>query len=285
LHPKPTHLIIPGLLVLLGAQARAEELETPLQISPALVALLSGPEEFALAGGDPGQQELDIPGPVGLPEPAEAISYTRGGSSRNRREMDQRRVGIGLMPQYSVLTGDVVGSAFGSGPGGTLRVTFNMDDANEFFLDLAYSNHPMINPRAMFFRTAVTPASGYSGNLAVYAPALFYALTIPIGGDFHHRAIFVPKLFIGVGPMISVAQGDVTNAGIKGTVNGHGTQPFLQFTPGLAFDFRVYDYFFIGPDFMYRITVPTVAPNIENEFSIPKMYIFDTGVEFKYFFY
>lgn len=227
-------------------------------------------------------------GVVDLPEPDgyyRGGRIRRGGSRHLRRAKDIRTFGVEVIPGYAILTGQVVGKAFGPGPVGTIRLMVNASTANQFFLDLSYQTHPMKDPRPMFFRTSVTPQSGFSGQMNIFCPAIYYAAVLPIGETFHSSAWFTPKFYLGLGPIISTASGKVTNAGSKGTVTGKGAQPFVQFTPGLQFDFRVYDYVFVGADFKYRLTVPTQRPDLTAEFSIPKMYIFESGLSVGYFFY
>ena len=260
--------------------------DAPLRVSPLWMELKLA---SALEIGGVERADADAErGTVNLPEPPESggrISVSHGGGHSNRRRFDDRRLGIGILPGWSILQGEVVGKSFGPGPVITLRLLVNASSANQFFFDLSYSNHPMRDPRPMFFRTSVTSASSFSGKMDVICPAIFYAATIPIGADFHHKAYVVPKLFLGLGPMISLASGHVTNAGSKGNVSGSGTQPFLQFTPGLAVDVRVMDFLFIGPEIKYRITVPTSRPNEPKEFSIPKMYVFEAALSASYFFW
>ena len=259
---------------------------TPAGIAPSweMLRLASAAE---LGAVKPEATEAPEPERVGIPAPDEYSGgrVSRGGGHHNRREKDIRTFGVQILPAYAILTGQVVGRAFNNGPTITIRLLANMSSANQFMLDISYGIHSMKDPRPMFFRTAVTPTSSYSGELDVICPAIYYAEVVPLGEDFHHAATILPKFYIGLGPMISKASGRVTNAGDKGTVTGQGTQPFLQFTPGLAVDARVYDYVFVGADFKYRITVPTQRPDLAKEFTIPKMYVFEAGLSAGYFFY
>ncbi len=289
--PVTRALLLAGVVALgvAGFAGSAHAEESRATVSPVWMDLkLAASLEIAGVGRDESAEPEEFRGGVELPEPAQAGGggrISRGGGSRNRRKFDERRLGIAFVPGWAMLTGEVVGKAFGPGPVGTIRLLVNASTATQVFFDLSYSTHPMKDPTPMFFRTAVTKQSHYSGQMNVICPAVFYAATLPIGADFHRKAFFIPKLYIGLGPLISLASGKVTNAGTKGTVTGSGTQPFIQFTPGLAFDVRVAEFVFVGVDFKYRVTIPTVRANETKEFSIPKMYVFESGLSASYFFW
>lgn len=210
------------------------------------------------------------------------------GSFHTHYQLDERRFGVALQPGYAMIAGGkVVEQAFAGGPSITLRLIANVSGANSFYLDFDLSHHAMRDPKPMLFRTSVPSSASFSGQMTVIAPAIYYAFTIPIGEDFHHRAMFLPKLYLGVGPMYATSNGTVNGAGSKGTVSGHGTQGFFQFTPGIGVDFRVpsLDFFFVGVDLRYRISVPTERPNFAKEFTIPTLYILEPALNVAYMFY
>lgn len=213
------------------------------------------------------------------------INVKRKNYGRSRGRLAERRFGVAIQPGYAMLEGDVVKRSFDSGFAFTARFIANVSPINQIFVDLGYSRHDMKNPRAMFFRTAVTNASGYSGTLQIINPSIFFAQTFPIGAGFHSRALVVPKLYVGFGGMFTMADGTVTNSGIKGTVTGEGTQPFAQFTPGFATDVRILEDYFVGFDLRYRLTIPTTRPNQTKEFTIPKVYVFEPSLSFTWMFY
>lgn len=226
----------------------------------------------------------DIDGPQ-IPEPDEQRIKARKRRFKTRYKMQERTLGFALQPAFAMLQGSVVGGAFDNGFAFTARFIAQVSPANQIFLDIGYSRHDMKNPRPMFFRTAVTESSGFSGQLEILNPAVFAAFTFPVGASARSKPMFIPKTYVGMGPMYTTADGKVTNSGSKGTVTGHGTQPFLQFTPGLGLDVRVLDFFFIGFEMRERITLPTKRPDQTAEFSIPKLYVFEGALNFSYMFY
>lgn len=213
------------------------------------------------------------------------INVKRKNYGRTRGRLAERRFGFALQPGYAMLEGDVVKRSYGSGFAFTARFIAQVSPINQLYVDLGYSRHDMKNPRAMFFRTAVTDASGFSGTLQVINPAVYFAQTFPIGAGFHSRSLVIPKLYVGLGAMFTIADGTVTNSGIKGTVTGEGTQPFVQFTPGFATDVRILEDFFVGFDLRYRLTLPTTRPNQTKEFTIPRLYVFEPSLSFAWMFY
>jgi hypothetical protein len=239
-------------------------------------------EEVLLARAEGAGPEIDGPQ---IPEPDDQRIRARKKRFKTRYRMQERQLGVALQPAFAMLQGSVVGGAFDNGFAFTARFIAQISPANQIFIDLGYSRHDMKNPRPMFFRTAVTENSGFSGQLEVINPALFFAFTFPVGASARSKPMFIPKTYVGMGPMYTQASGKVTNSGSKGTVTGHGTQPFLQFTPGVGLDVRVLDFFFIGFELRERITLPTKRPDQTAEFSIPKLYIFEGALNFSYMFY
>jgi hypothetical protein len=223
--------------------------------------------------------------PPEIPQPDEQRIRAKKKRYKTRYRMQERTFGVALQPSWAVLQGSVVGGAFDNGFAFTARFIAQVSPANQAYLDIGYSRHDMKNPRPMFFRTAVTDDSGFSGQLEIWNPALYFAFTFPVGAGPRSKPMFIPKLYVGMGPMYTQASGKVTNSGSKGTVTGHGTQPFVQFTPGIGMDVRVLDDFFIGFDLRERITLPTKRPSQTAEFSIPKLYVFEGAVNFAYMFY
>ena len=210
------------------------------------------------------------------------------GNFHTHYQLDERRFGVALQPGYAMLEGGkVVQAAFSAGISGTVRLIANVSGANAFYLDFTFSHHAMRDPKPMLFRTSVPSSASFSGQMNVFAPTIYYAFTSPVGEDFHHRALFLPKLYVGVGPMYAVSNGPVNGAGSKGPVSGHGTQGFVQFTPGLGLDFRIpaLDWMFVGFDVRYRISVPTERPNFARDFTIPTLYIFEPALNVAYMFY
>lgn len=222
---------------------------------------------------------------IRVPQPDEQRIRARRKRFKTRYRMQERTFGVALQPAFAMLQGSVVGGAFDNGFAFTTRFIAQVSPANQVFLDIGYSRHDMKNPRPMFFRTSVTENSGFSGQLEVWNPALFFAFTFPVGAGPRSKPMFIPKTYVGMGPMYTQARGKVTNSGEKGTVTGRGTQPFVQFTPGLGLDVRVLDFFFIGFEMRERITLPTKRPSRTAEFSIPKLYIFEGALNFSYMFY
>lgn len=245
-------------------------------------------EAMLLASAD-AASESAVDGPIVVPDPDDKRGRgrinVRKGRHSNRYRLKERRFGVALIPSYAIVQGDVIRASFDDGIGITVRAIFSASNANQFFFDIGYSRHDMSDPRAMFFRTAVTSSSDFSGALQIWSPAIYYTYSVPIGAGTHSRAMFMPRIYFGMGPLISMANGRVTNAGSKGTVTGQGTQPFVQFTPGFLFDVRVMEHAFVGVDMKYRITLPTSRPNQTKEFAIPKVYVFEPGVSFTYMFF
>lgn len=237
---------------------------------------------LAYADGDASGPELD---PLQIPEPDDQRIRAKRRRFKTRYKMQEKTLGVALQPGFAMLQGSVVGGAFDNGFAFTARFIAQVSPANQIFLDFGYSRHDMKNPRPMFFRTAVTEDSGFSGQLQVYNPAIFFAFTFPVGASARSKPMFIPKTYVGMGPMYTQASGKVTNSGSKGTVTGRGTQPFLQFTPGMGLDVRVLDDFFIGLEIRERITLPTKRPDQTAEFSIPKLYVFEAAVNFAFMFY
>lgn len=275
------------VLCVVGLQTAGREMQLL-----ALALLLSSPLEATVALPPVAEAMLvaSYTGPVELPEPDEKKRRggrinVRKGRHSNRYKLKERTFGVSLIPSYAIMQGDTIKASFADGIGFTLRGVWAMSSANQFFFDLSYSRHDMSNPRAMFFRTAVTSNSEYSGVLQIYSPAFYYTYSFPIGAGTHSRALFMPRLYLGMGPLFTQASGRVTNAGDKGTVTGQGSQPFLQFTPGFLFDVRVMEHAFVGLDMKYRITIPTSRPNQTKEFAIPKVYVFEPGLSFTYMFW
>jgi hypothetical protein len=241
-------------------------------------------EMLYLARTEVADAEVELPGPR-IPEPDDQRIRAKKRRFKTRYKMQERTLGVALQPAFAMLQGSVVGGAFDNGFAFTARFIAQVSPANQVFLDIGYSRHDMKNPRPMFFRTAVTENSGFSGQLEVWNPAIFFAFTFPVGAGPRSKPMFIPKTYVGMGPMYTQAKGRVTNSGSKGTVTGHGTQPFVQFTPGLGMDVRVLDFFFIGAEIRERITLPTKRPDQTAEFSIPKLYVFEAALNFSYMFY
>lgn len=227
---------------------------------------------------------IDVGGPH-IPEPHDQRIRARKKRFRTRYKMQERLLGVALQPSWAMLQGTVVGSAFDNGFAFTARFIAQVSPANQLFVDVGYSRHDMKNPRPMFFRTSVTESSGFEGVLEVWNPAIYFAFTFPVGASARSKPMFIPKTYVGMGPMYTFAHGKVTNSGAKGTVTGRGTQPFVQFTPGLGMDVRVLEFFFIGGEVRERITLPTKRPSQTAEFSIPKLYVFEGALNFSYMFY
>ena len=269
------HTIAPEL----GAMSFLESMEldrfTPM--TDAEILVLARHEAGASAGPD-------IDGPL-PPDVDEQRIRARKKRFKTRYKMQERTLGFALQPAFAMLQGSVVAGAFDNGFAFTARFIAQVSPANQIFLDIGYSRHDMKNPRPMFFRTAVTENSGFSGQLEIINPAIFAAFTFPVGASARSKPMFIPKTYVGMGPMYTTADGRVTNSGSKGTVTGRGTQPFLQFTPGLGLDVRVLDFFFIGAEVRERITLPTKRPSQTAEFSIPKLYVFEGALSFTYMFY
>lgn len=269
------HTIAPEL----GAMSFLESMEldrfTPM--TDAEILVLARHEAGASAGPD-------IDGPL-PPDVDEQRIRARKKRFKTRYKMQERTLGFALQPAFAMLQGSVVAGAFDNGFAFTARFIAQVSPINQLYVDLGYSRHDMKNPRAMFFRTAVTDSSGFSGTLQVINPAVYFAQTFPIGAGFHSRSLVIPKLYVGLGAMFTIADGTVTNSGIKGTVTGEGTQPFVQFTPGFATDVRILEDFFVGFDLRYRLTLPTTRPNQTKEFTIPKLYVFEPSLSFAWMFY
>lgn len=229
--------------------------------------------------------ELDGFEPVEIPEPDEQRIRARKRRFRTRYRMQERTFGASVHLSYAMLQGAVVGDSFDNGFGFTLRGIVQISAANQLYLEFGYSRHDMKNPRPMFFRTAVTPDSGYSGQLEIWNPAVYFTYNFPVGASARSKPMFIPKTFVGLGPMYTFASGKVTRSGAKGTVTGHGTQPFFQFTPGLGMDVRFLEHYFVGFELRERITLPTRRPKTTAEFSIPKVYVFESSLTFTWMFY
>ena len=267
-------------LALLAATAQPPAAAYPFGLENAVVVQAATDHLLVASASDPE--------PVPPPDEARGgrINATHG-HFHTHYKLDERTFGFAIQPSYVMLEGGkVVQSSFSAGPGITARFIANLP-GGAIYVDFAYSHHAMRNPRAMLFRTAYTQNSSYSGEMSIFAPAVYYAYTFPIGEDFHRRAFLMPKLYVGLGPMITIANGRITNAGSKGTVTGQGNQPFFQFTPGFGVDFRVpgIDYAFVGLDARYRLTLPTSRPTIAHEFSIPTIYTFEPALNLQYMFY
>lgn len=234
--------------------------------------------------------EIDGVEPVEAPEPDDARGRI-GARKRNyktRYRMQERTWGVAIMPGWAQLQGSVISDSFENGFAFTARFIAALSSSNHVYLDIAYSSHTMKNPRPMFFRTAVTPDSNFSGGLTIIAPALFFSFDFPMLGGMRSKPMLYPRTYIGMGPMYTQAQGKVTNSGSKGTVTGHGTQPFVQFTPGLALDYRLpgaLEFAFVGLDMRYRISLPTQRPDQTSEFTIPKLYVFEINFIATYYFF
>ena len=229
--------------------------------------------------------ELDGFEPVEIPEPDEQRIRARRKSYRTRYRMAERTFGAAVNLSYAMLQGSVVSDSFDNGFGFSLRGIVQIAAANQLWVDIGYSRHDMKNPRPMFFRTAVTPDSGYSGQLEIWNPAVFFTYNFPIGASARSKPMFIPKTFVGLGPMYTFATGKVTRSGQKGTVTGYGRQPFFQFTPGLGLDVRFLEHYFVGFELRERITLPTRRPETTAEFSIPKVYVFESSLTFTWMFY
>lgn len=247
--------------------------------------LLAAAAELEEAGGIEEAREVAVYGLEPYEKKRGRINVKRKNYGRARGRLQERRFGAAIQPGYAMLEGDVIKRSYGSGFAFTARFIANITPINQMFVDIGYSRHDMKNPRAMFFRTAVTPESGYSGTLQIINPSVFFAQTFPLGAGFHNRALVIPKIYLGLGAMFTMADGTVTNSGIKGTVTGQGTQPFAQFTPGFATDVRILEDYFIGLDLRYRLTVPTSRPNQTKEFTIPKVYVFEPSLSFTWMFF
>ena len=295
---KPVRVLVASAFCLLATPAFAEEtgvadsafgiwirpelLESSLFEELELERFIEMTDEEALLLARADGIDLDEPP---TPEPDEQRIKARRKRFKTRYRMQERTLGVALQPAFAMLQGSVVGGAFDNGFAFTARFIAQVSPANQIFLDIGYSRHDMKNPRPMFFRTAVTDDSGFSGQLEVWNPAVYFAFTFPVGASARSKPMFIPKTYVGMGPMYTQASGRVTNSGSKGTVTGHGTQPFLQFTPGVGLDVRVLDFFFIGLELRERITLPTKRPSQTAEFSIPKLYIFEGALNFSYMFY
>ena len=235
--------------------------------------------------------EVDLREPVDLPEPDEARGGRIGAKKRKyktRTRMQEKTWGIAVLPGYASLQGSVISDSFDNAFSFTLRFIAALSTSNHVYLDFAYSLHDMRNPRPMFFRTAVTPDSGYSGQLQIIAPALFFSFDFPMLGGMRSKPMLYPRTYVGMGPMYTQASGKVTNSGSKGTVTGRGTQPFVQFTPGLGIDYRLpgaLEFAFVGVDLRYRISLPTQRPDQTSEFTIPKLYVFEANFIATYYFW
>lgn len=226
----------------------------------------------------------EVDGPR-IPEPHEQRIQARKRRFRTRYRMQERTFGTSVHLSYAMLQGSVVSDSFDNGFGFTARFIYQISSANQVYLDIGYSRHDMRNPRPMFFRTAVTPDSGYAGQLEIWNPAAYFTYNFPIGASARSKPMFIPKTFIGLGPMYTFASGKVTRSGAKGTVTGRGTQPFFQFTPGVGLDVRFLEYYFVGFELRERITLPTRRPRTTAEFSIPKVYVFESSLTFTWMFY
>ncbi len=283
-------LTTPLLAAVLAAAAAMPDAKaasgTGSESGPPAPRLVSAAWQESLAKASLELEGLEF-APVDAPEPDGAAPRigARRRNYKTRYRMQERTFGVGIQPTYVSLAGDVVKTSFRSGVGFSFRLMAQISPANQLWFDFGYSFHDMKNPRPMFFRTAVTPDSKFEGKLHVYSPAFLYAFTIPLTSGFTGRAVFLPKLYSGMGPLYTEAEGKVTNAGSKDTVTGKGTQPFFQFVLGTGLDVRVVEFGFVGFELRYRASLPTRRPDQTAEFTIPKIYVFESALSFGYFFY
>jgi len=181
--------------------------------------------------------------------------------------------------------GKTVSAAFGVGPMVTGRFQFHLGDSAVVYIDVRWSYHVLKDPRPLFFRTAETDASTSGGTMHTLTPAVFYGYAIPLGYGYQSRAKVNPKLYFGIGPDFTFSQAFITAAGTKGTVQGNGTQAFLAFIPGLGVDIRLNEFFFLGIDARYHVTIPLARPSLQSEFTLPNLQIFEAGAALSFYFY
>lgn len=239
------------------------------------------------------QLELDVAGDFSEIVPVQVDEQRRRPRRRKKRrgkyrpkyKKAERTLGFQLQSGITLPIGKTIGNAYNPGVMTDARFAFHLGDGTLVYIDARWSYHVLRDARPLFFRTAVTPSSSSGGTLHTVSPIISYGYAIPLGYGFQNRARVNPKFYFGAGPTFTFAQAFVTETGQKGTVTGEGTQAFLSFVPGLGLDIRLSDFFFIGVDARYHLTMPLARPSVANEFTIPRMMIFESGIAIQYYFY